>query len=190
MEIAEVLIHFLKHEGKWRQRQRGGGRFPRSYFRHPGSLPCCSGPSLVFHVNTEVLSEEFPHNLFFVLLDFNWEEKGIHLKFYAIHSRIICYCMKALFTHKSIRSVFLWYREACPQEQGHLGELDPGREGFPACSCCLLSVPRMCTGLWEPPLEMVLTWADTLHSDMLIPRFNLCLMPLWSQLKSLYLFDL
>lgn len=98
--------------------------------------------------------------------------------------------MKALFTHKSIRAVFLWYREACPQEQGHLGELDPGREGFPACSCCLLSVPRMCTGLWEPPLEMVLTWADTLHSDMLIPRFNLCLMLLWSQLKSLYLFDL
>lgn len=79
--------------------------------------------------------------------------------------------MKALFTHKSIRAVFLWYREACPQEQGHLGELDPGREGFPACSCCLLSVPRMCTGLWEPPLEMVLTWADTLHSDMLTPLF-------------------
>ena len=29
-----------------------------------------------------------------------------------------------------------------------------------------------------------------LHSDVLIPWFNLCLMPLWGQLKSLYLLNL
>lgn len=89
---------------------------------------------------------------------------------------------------KVLEAVFLWHREACPQDHGHLGKLDPGREGFPAC--CLFSVPRMCAGLWQLLLKMALVRAHTLQSRVLIPWFNLCLMPLWSQLKSLYLFDL
>lgn len=76
MEITEVLIHFLKHEGKWRWRGWARETFTRSYFKHATSLPGCTGPSLVFHVDTEVLSEAFPHDLFSVFLDFSWEGKG------------------------------------------------------------------------------------------------------------------
>lgn len=96
--------------------------------------------------------------------------------------------MKALFTRKSIRGSISLEQRNLPQEHGHGGTWRGwGLRGrlFPA----QVRAPLGCVQRWGT-LEMVLMWADTLPSDLPIPSFNLCLMPLWSQLKSLYLFNL
>lgn len=90
---------------------------------------------------------------------------------------------------KVLEAVFLWCREACPQEHGPWGHPALGGQG-PSMQCSPPVVQRVWAELWEPPLEMGLGWADTLHTDLLIPGFNLCLMPFLGQLKSLYLFNL
>lgn len=108
------------------------------------------------------------------------------MKFHVIHARTICYRMKVLFTHKVLEAALSAAER--PVRGAWLPGLVPGREGVQRGGC-LLAGPRLCAGL-RAPLEMVLVWAGTLHSKLLIPWFPLCLMPLWSQLKSLYLFNL
>ena len=63
-----------------RQSGGGGGRAGergfKVVFQTPNRcmyVPCCTGLSLAFHVDTEPWQE---NSLFSVLLDFGWEEKG------------------------------------------------------------------------------------------------------------------
>lgn len=99
--------------------------------------------------------------------------------------------MKALFTRKSIRGSISLEQRSLPTRAWAPGELygECGVRGglFPIQVWSVSSL--LCAALREP-LEMVLVRADMLHSDLPIPWFDLCLMPLRSQLKSLYLFDL
>lgn len=90
----------LKHEGRGRGRARERAGF-KVVFQTTNLCPHCAGPSLAFHVDTESCWEN-PLTVYFVLLDFGWEEKGINLKFHVTQARIICYSMKVLLTHKSI----------------------------------------------------------------------------------------
>lgn len=120
--------------------------------------------------------------IYFVLLDFSWEEKGHSFEISCCSGQDHLLCMKALLTHKSIRGSISLEQRNLPTRARACGV-----GGWIVPSTSAVS-SRLCAVLREP-LEMVLMWADTLHSDLLIPWFNLCLLPLWSRLKSLYLFN-
>lgn len=59
----------------------------------PAYQAVCTGHHLVFHADTEVLSEEIPHDLFSFLLDFSWEGKGhsFEITCYSHQDRLLLY---------------------------------------------------------------------------------------------------
>lgn len=71
-------------------------------------------------------------------------KQGIHLKFHFIHARTIRYCMKVLFTRKSIRGgISLVQRSPSTRAQAP-GETWPGEGRIPARRCCLPSGQAVC----------------------------------------------
>lgn len=74
--------------------------------------------------------------------------KGIHLKFHVIHTRIICYSMKILFTRKSIRGRVSLAEGSLPvKNRGIWRNLNVG-QAFPAAlSSCSLGALWHCGSL-------------------------------------------
>lgn len=183
----ERRLRFWSTSKTWRKSEVKGEGRRESFWGHiSNTQPCFTGPSLAFRVDTEILSGEFPHSLFSGLLAFGWEEKGALIwNFMLFMPGSFVTAWRFYSPIKVLEAMFLWCPEAHLQAQGHLGRPGPAREG-----CSLLLVPRISVGLWEPRVEPGLLRAQVPHSDVLIPWFNLCLMPSWVSLKSVYLLHL
>lgn len=126
---------------------RGGRAGERGHISN--AQPCYTGPSLALRVDTELLSGEFPQNLFcFTSLQLGGK-RGICLKFHVIHARIICYSMKVLFTRKSIRGSI-----SLVPSSPSAGARAPGRPGrggkAPSTQMLSLLGAQHVGGLWEP----------------------------------------
>lgn len=135
-EIAEVLIHFksMKEGG------RGPGGGHRKRFQ--GLI---SNTQRAYLLDWAILNFVCRHwssarripSIYFLFYSTSVErKKGINLKFHVICA--ICYSMKVLFTHKSIRGSASLVQRSLFTEQGHLGKLDPGQTGLSPCRCSLM----------------------------------------------------
>lgn len=135
---------------KWGERGGQERELLRSYFKHPTMLywAIISFPSR--HWNSV---RRIPSQFIFWFTSLRLGGKrGINLKFHVIHARIICYSMKVLFAHKSIRGNVSLVPRSPSTGAGAPGETWPcqGRVFSPLGAQDLCGAVGATGGAWPP----------------------------------------